>query len=142
MTRVCDYFSHVTQLNSQLGRNSHRLLAARPRDLAQVLTSDDTRAWHKGRDEPPRSQSQERSFWQHDWQAERLALHTCPPSNMEITALTRDCCIFHEQTVYSTSSYFKMGYKYKCCTTIAQKTCFFPSLSPGENEVDTETQLQ
>lgn len=33
-----------------------------------------------------------------------------------------------------------------CCTTIAQKTCFLFFflflLSPGENEVDTETQLQ
>lgn len=29
--------------------------------------------------------------------AKWLLLHTCLPSNMEITPLTRDCCIFHEQ---------------------------------------------
>ncbi|CAB1447571.1 unnamed protein product [Pleuronectes platessa] len=33
-----------------------------------------------------------------------LLLHTCLPSNMEITPLTRDCCKFHEKTLCCTSS--------------------------------------
>lgn len=55
--------------------------------------------------------------------------------------LILDYCIFNEQTQHSALHLIlKWVINTKCCTTVAQKTCFF--LSPGENEFDMETQLQ
>lgn len=65
---------------------------------------------------------------------------------MEITPLTPDCCIFHRRAHDGTSSYFETGYKYKLLHNNRTENMFFVFflflLSPGENEVDTETQLQ
>ncbi|CAJ1077240.1 Hypothetical predicted protein [Xyrichtys novacula] len=61
--------------------------------------SDDTRAWHKEREregergregEPPAH----RARGGHSGiMTGRLVSHTCLPSNMEISALTLDCCM-------------------------------------------------
>lgn len=94
-------------------------------DLAQVLTSDDTRAGRKGRDEPVPVPARSARRVHSGIAIGRRLLHTCQLSNMEITPLTPDCCIFHRRAHDGTSSYFETGYKYKLLHNNRTENMFF-----------------
>ena len=96
-------------------------------DLAQVLTSDDTRVGRRGRDEPPRPPHPPLAAPREFILASRLAGSSSTPASYQ----TWKSLLSPLTAAYSTSEHttalhliLKRVINTNCCTTIAQKTCW------------------